>query len=113
MGSLLDRKPDRKQTVLTEETLDDTGARLETSLRKSVKQLAQETGVSITSARRATKLLKLHPYKTTVVHALNEHDPVARINFYDWFLWSVYDGEVDQPLMFSSPMRPGFPYVQR
>jgi hypothetical protein len=27
---LLDKKPDRKQTVLTEEKLDDTGARLET-----------------------------------------------------------------------------------
>jgi hypothetical protein len=37
MGSLLDKKPDRKQIVLTEETLDDTGARLETSLRKALK----------------------------------------------------------------------------
>jgi hypothetical protein len=36
-GSLLDTKPDMKQTVLTEETLDDTGAGLETSPRKSLK----------------------------------------------------------------------------
>jgi hypothetical protein len=34
-GSLLDKKSDRKWTVLTEETLDDTGARLETSPRVS------------------------------------------------------------------------------
>jgi hypothetical protein len=63
--SLLNKKPDRKWTVLTEEILDNTGARLQTSARKSLKLLAQETEVSITSARRATKLLKL------VVHSLN------------------------------------------
>jgi hypothetical protein len=61
MGSLPDKKLDRKQTVLTAETLDDVGARLETSPRKSLKQPAQETGVLITYAQRATKLLKLRP----------------------------------------------------
>jgi hypothetical protein len=35
---------------------------------KYLKRLAQETGFSITSARRATKLWKLGCYKTTVVH---------------------------------------------
>jgi response regulator of citrate/malate metabolism len=79
--SLLDKNPDRKRTVLTEETLDDSDARLETSPRKSLKWLAQETGVSRTSARRATKLLKLWSYKKTVVHALKEHVLVVRINF--------------------------------
>jgi hypothetical protein len=80
-GTLLDKKPDRKRTVLTEETLDDIGARLETSLRKFLKRLAQETGISRTSARRTTKLLKLRPYETTVVIVLKEHDPFARIHF--------------------------------
>jgi hypothetical protein len=81
-GSLLDKKPDRKWNVLTVEVLDNIGARLEeTSPRKSLKWLAQETGVSRTSARKATKLLELQPYKTMIVHALKEHDPVARINF--------------------------------
>jgi hypothetical protein len=56
---LPNKKPDRKRTVLTEETLDDIGTRLETSPRKSLKRLAQEIGVLITSIRRATKLLKL------------------------------------------------------
>jgi hypothetical protein len=32
MGSLLDEKPIRKRSVLTEETLDDTGARHWTTL---------------------------------------------------------------------------------
>jgi hypothetical protein len=49
-GLLLDKKPDRKQTVLTEETLDNNGARLETSPRKFLKELAWETGVLRTSA---------------------------------------------------------------
>jgi hypothetical protein len=35
-GSLPDKKPDRKRTVLTEETLDNIGARLDTSPRKSL-----------------------------------------------------------------------------
>jgi hypothetical protein len=36
--SLLDEKPDRKCTVLTEEKLVDTGARLVTSPRKSLNE---------------------------------------------------------------------------
>jgi hypothetical protein len=80
--------------------LDDVGARFETSPRKSLKRLAQEKGVSRTSAWRATKLLKEQPYKTTIVHALKEHDLVVNINFSDWFLRSINDGEVDPQLVF-------------
>jgi hypothetical protein len=58
-----------KRRVLTEDKLDDTGARLEHATRKSLKRLAQETGVLKSSARRATELLKHRPYKTTVIHA--------------------------------------------
>jgi hypothetical protein len=53
--------------VLTEEKVDDIGARLEHTHRKSLKCLAQEIGVSESSARRATQLQKLRPYKTTVI----------------------------------------------
>jgi hypothetical protein len=42
--------------VLTEEKLDDIGARFEHPPRKSLKRLAQETGVSKSSARTATQL---------------------------------------------------------
>jgi DNA-binding MurR/RpiR family transcriptional regulator len=55
--------------VITEEKLDDTGARLEHATRKSLKRLAQETGVSKSSARRATQLLNRRPYKPTAIHA--------------------------------------------
>jgi hypothetical protein len=37
-----------------------------------------------------------------VVHALREHDPVARINFCDWFLQSVHDGEAGPHLVLFS-----------
>jgi hypothetical protein len=46
--------------VLTEK-LDDKGARLEHTHRKSLKRLAQETGVPKSSARTATQLLKAMP----------------------------------------------------
>jgi gamma-glutamylcysteine synthetase len=68
-GLLIDKKQKHKRRVLTEEKLDDIGARLEHTPRKSLKRLAQETGVSKFSARSATKLLKLRPNKTTVINA--------------------------------------------
>jgi hypothetical protein len=67
-GVSIDKKQKHKRRVLTEEKLDGTGARLEHTPRKSQK-LAQETGVLKSGARTATQLLKLRPYKTTVLHA--------------------------------------------
>jgi hypothetical protein len=37
-----------------------------------------------------------------VADALKEHDLVARIHFCNWFLQSVYDGEVDPQFVFFS-----------
>jgi hypothetical protein len=62
-------KKQKHKRVLTEEKLDDTGARLVHTPRKSSKPLAQETGVSKSSARKATQFLKHRPYKTTAIHA--------------------------------------------
>jgi transposase len=56
-GVLIDKKQKHKCQVLTEVRLDDIGARLEHTPRKSLKRLAQEIGVSISSARRAIQLL--------------------------------------------------------
>jgi hypothetical protein len=55
--------------VLTKKKLDDVGARLEHTPRKSLEHLAEETGVSKSSARTATQLPKLRPYKITVIDA--------------------------------------------
>jgi hypothetical protein len=69
-GFLIDKKQKHKRRVLIEENLDDIGARHEHAPRKSLKHLAQVTGVSKSSARKATLLLKLRPYKATVIHTL-------------------------------------------
>jgi transposase len=57
-GLLIDKKPKHKRQVLTEEKLDDIEARLEHTPRNSLKRLAQDTGVSKSSARTATKLME-------------------------------------------------------
>jgi hypothetical protein len=61
-GLLIDKKQKNKRRVLTEEKLDDIGAKLEHAPRKSSKPLTQETGVPKPSARTATQLLKHRPY---------------------------------------------------
>jgi LDH2 family malate/lactate/ureidoglycolate dehydrogenase len=43
--------------VLTEETLDKRGARLEHTPQKSMRRLAQKTGISKLSAAKVTKQL--------------------------------------------------------
>jgi hypothetical protein len=73
-GLLIDKKQKHKRQVLSEK-LHDIGSRLEHTPRKSRKRRAQETAVSESSARRATQLLKLRPYKTTIIHVLQPLSP--------------------------------------
>jgi hypothetical protein len=61
--------------------------------------------------KRHQEVLQLQPCKATVVRAWKEHDPVVRIHFGNWFLQSVYEGEVIQ-LLFSTN-EGWFPYVER
>jgi hypothetical protein len=61
----INKKQNYKRRILTEK-LVDIGARLENAPRKTLKYLAQVTGVSKSSARTATQLLKLRPYETTI-----------------------------------------------
>jgi hypothetical protein len=95
MEPLKDKKQKHKCQVLTEGKLDDIGARLEHTPGKSLKQLAQETGVSKSSGRSTTQLLKYIPYKTTVIHSLEPCNPAIRVHFCSWFLQSVIEGEID------------------
>jgi hypothetical protein len=107
-GLLTDKKTKHKRLVLTERKLDDIGAWLEHTPRKSLKRLSQETGVSQSSSSRATQLLKLGPYKTTVIHTLQPRDPGNRVHLCSWFLQSVVEGEIDPQLIFLSD-KGGFP----
>jgi hypothetical protein len=61
----LDKKVKGRWHVLTEEKLDNICARLEHLPRKSLEKLVRQADVSVSSARTATKLLKLHPVKMT------------------------------------------------
>jgi hypothetical protein len=101
-GLLIDKKQKHKRRVLTEEKLDDIGPGLEHTSRKSLKRLTQETGVSKSSARTATQLLKLRPYKITAIHALQLRDPTRRVHFFSWFLQSVVLGKIDPQFTFFS-----------
>jgi hypothetical protein len=99
-GSFLDEKYTRQNAVLTEETLDEIGARLEHSPRKSLARLAQQAQVSKTTAWRATKNLHLQPYKVTQVQGIEEYDYGRRTHFFYWFLQAVHDGVLDPKLKF-------------
>ncbi|KAJ4447277.1 hypothetical protein ANN_09281 [Periplaneta americana] len=76
-GFFLNKKRVQQRRVLTEEKFDEVGVRLEHSPRKSLRRLGQEFNIFKTSAFVVTKLLKLKPYRVTVVHALQPQDPVA------------------------------------
>jgi hypothetical protein len=80
--------------VLIEKKLGEIGARLEHTPLKSLSRLSQETGISKSSAAKSIKLLKIRPCKLIVIHALKPRDPASRIDFCNWFLKSVHDGEV-------------------
>jgi hypothetical protein len=99
-GSFLDKKYTRQNAVLTEETLDEIGARLEHSPRKSLTQLPQQGHVSKTTAWRATENLYLRQYKITQVQVIEECNYGRRTHFCNWFLQVVHDGVLDPKLTF-------------
>ncbi|PSN33313.1 hypothetical protein C0J52_21233, partial [Blattella germanica] len=91
-SSNLDKKWKKQRKVLLKDTLDNMVYRLECSLNKSLKRLSQETGISESTARNATKLLKLKPCKVPVVQALRHIDPDRRLRFCNWMLEMVDSG---------------------
>ena len=63
----------------------------------------------MSSVQRATKLLKLKPYKIPVVQALHQPDPNNRLGFCNWVLEKVRTGCKRKFLV----MRHGFIYMDR
>jgi hypothetical protein len=98
-GLLIDKKQKHKRRLPTEDRLDDTRATFGHTPRRSLKRLAQETGVPKSSAGTARQLLKLRPYKT-LTHFLQPGDPASRVHSCSWFLQSVVEGEIDRQLKF-------------
>jgi hypothetical protein len=83
---LIVRKPVKRGCVLTEEKLDDISYQVENSPGKFLWQLAQESGVSVGSAWKATKLLHIHLYKITIVPEIKRVDYEKRLRFWDLFI---------------------------
>ena len=54
IGSIKNRKVNRRHHVPTEETLDEMGEKLRTYPQKSLKRLSQKTGIFVSSVQRAT-----------------------------------------------------------
>jgi hypothetical protein len=65
------------------------------NIHMSFKHLAQEMGAIKAAGRTTAWLLKLQPYKTTVVQSLKPWDPVARHHFRDWYFKLGHNGERD------------------
>ena len=64
----------------------------------------------MSSVQRATKLLKLKPYKISVMHALHQPDPNKRLRFCNCVIEKVNSGELDPIEIFLATCR-GFIYM--
>jgi hypothetical protein len=73
-GLLLDKKQKHYHRVFSEEKLDDIGTKLEHTPRKSLKRLAQETGVSKSNTWTDTQLLKLSSESLSLVCCKGKKD---------------------------------------
>lgn len=85
-GSVADAPRSGRPSVLSEEKLLNISDRLLRSPSKSIRKLAQETGVSLGCAHKAVKK-KLHffPYKVHAVQELKPADHAKRLHYCHWF----------------------------
>jgi len=97
-GSLLMKKWEQTQRVLSVEILCNTGKSLEISSQKVLKMAITETSLSKWPVQTPIKLLSLKPYNFTVLQKLQEADYAARVWFCNWFCEGVCTGEV-MPLL--------------
>jgi hypothetical protein len=65
--------------VLGTTGLDDIRQTLLRSPRKPLRKLSLQSGLSCGSVHKATKILKLHPYRVHVMHELKELDKEKRL----------------------------------
>jgi tetrahydromethanopterin S-methyltransferase subunit G len=86
-GILIDRKPLRRNRVLTEEKLDDIGRRIENFAGKFFRRLAVQIGVSVGCSWTATKLLHI-----AVVPEIKSVDYAKRVRFCNWFFNHMHEG---------------------
>jgi transposase len=80
-GSIGEERRSGRHYVRSNDSLEDIRARLLQSTRESLKKLYQQTGIAYGSVQRATKCLKLHPYRGQVCHELKEIDNDKRMRY--------------------------------
>jgi hypothetical protein len=110
-GSIGEKRRSGRPSVLSNDSLEDIRVRLLQSRRKSLRKLSQQTGMTYGSVQRATKRLKLHPYRVQVCHELREIDKEKRMLYCRWFRQFVRNGVDILENVFFSPMRSGSIYV--
>jgi hypothetical protein len=75
--------------TLAGKTLGEIGARLETSANKLLAQLAQPTGLFVSSSENAIQLLHGHQHKTTVICKFRNKVYAARLKFVNCYILGV------------------------
>jgi hypothetical protein len=91
-GSIGEKRRSGRPSVLSNNSLEDIRARLLQSQRKPLIKLSQQTGMTCGSVQRATKRLKLHPYRVQVCHELKEIYKEKRMRYCKWFRQFVRNG---------------------
>jgi transposase len=71
-GSIGEKRRSGRPSVLSNDSLEDIRAHLLQSPRKSLNKLSQQTGMTYGSVQKATKCLKLHPYRVRLPHGLRD-----------------------------------------
>jgi len=101
-GSVLTEKKRRSKTALTLNKLTEINNRLHNSPTKSLRRLSAQSGVSLTSAFKATKQLGLKAYKISVQHQLLPADFARRLDFCNWIRDEIFTGQIDPNLLLFS-----------
>ncbi len=85
-GSVMNAPKNRTRTVLTPEKEEEIGAAFSDTPHSSIRKVARRTATSIKSTHCATRLLKLYPYRVSVLYEVNPADYPKRIKFCKWLL---------------------------
>jgi hypothetical protein len=97
-GSWLNKKKNRKWSILTDERLNETWVFLRNMCNEIFVQLAAQCGMSVGSAHKAVRLLRLRLHKRMSIQRLS--NPDSGTCFCSWLLGSVHDWTVN-PKVFS------------
>ncbi len=81
MRSVMNAPKNRMRTMLAPEKVEEIGATFSDTPHSSIRKVVRRMGTSIKSTHCATRLLKLYPYRVSVLHEVNPADCPKRIEF--------------------------------